>query len=105
MLRRGLGATEALAPKLQYVILPTGTKGYGIFLPKIPFETPFREEVCDERQPWHDTLFYYVLHHELDRMQKGKSWRFAEVRCAVVVSIFSHSPLFCLMSTVAAAYL
>ncbi|KXJ96791.1 hypothetical protein Micbo1qcDRAFT_211019 [Microdochium bolleyi] len=91
MLKRGFGAAEALAPNLEYVILPTGTKGYGIFLPEIPFERPFKEEVCDEPQPWHDILFYYVLHHELDRMQMGKRWRFAEVRCAVVIGFTPHN--------------
>ncbi|KAH7040355.1 uncharacterized protein B0I36DRAFT_9048 [Microdochium trichocladiopsis] len=91
MLKRGLGAAVALAPRLQYVILPTGTKGYGIFLPEIPFERPFKEEVCDKPQPWHDILFYYGLHRELDRMQKGKAWRFAEVRCAVVIGFTPHS--------------
>lgn len=42
--------------------------------------------MCDAPQPWHDELFYYVLRRELDHMQKGKPWKWAEVRCGMVVS-------------------
>lgn len=47
--------------------------------------------MCDAPQPWHDDLFYYVLRRELDRMQKGKSWKWAEVRCDMVVGFVPHS--------------
>lgn len=62
------------------------TKGYGIHLPQRPFEAPFTEDMDDTYQPWHDELFYYALHGELDKLQRGKSWKFAEVRCGPVVS-------------------
>ncbi|KAI0013577.1 hypothetical protein F4779DRAFT_342965 [Xylariaceae sp. FL0662B] len=90
MLKRGFGAVETLAPNLEYVILPTGSKKYGMHLPERPFEAPYREEMSNIPQPWHDDLFYYVLHRELDHMQKGKSWKFAEVACGVVTGFVPH---------------
>ena len=40
----------------------------------------------DLPDPYRNELFYYVLADELNRMQKGKKWNWAEVRCDVVVS-------------------
>lgn len=103
MLKNGLGAVEALTPKLEYVIFPAGTKGYGVHLPNRPFTAPFREGMCDslfdnfgkarpgEPKPWPDELFYYVLHNNLDEMQRGKNWMFAEVRCDIVLGFVPHS--------------
>ncbi|KAI1853649.1 hypothetical protein JX266_001633 [Neoarthrinium moseri] len=90
MLQGGFVAAESLAPKLQYVILPTGTKGYGIHVPRRPFEAPFTEDMSDVPHPWHDELFYYVLHKELDSLQQGKSWKFAEIRCGPVLGFVPH---------------
>ncbi|KAI0161796.1 hypothetical protein GGR52DRAFT_561154 [Hypoxylon sp. FL1284] len=90
MLQRGFVVAEKLAPKLEYMILPTGTKGYGIHLPERPFEAPFTEDMSDVHQPWHDVLFYYVMHDELDKLQQGKSWKFAEVRCGPVLGFVPH---------------
>ncbi|KAK6202226.1 hypothetical protein LQW54_008938 [Pestalotiopsis sp. IQ-011] len=91
MLQRGFVAAESLAPNLQYVIVPTGTKGYGIHLPQRPFEAPVTEDMDDIYQPWHDELFYFALHGELDKLQQGNSWKFAEVRCGPVIGFVPHS--------------
>lgn len=83
-------------------IVLTRSQGYGIHLRDPPFEAPYREGMCDKPQPWHDELFYYVLRRELDRMQKGKAWKWAEVRCDLVVS--SPRPLAAAFSHVADRY-
>ncbi|KAF3004580.1 hypothetical protein E8E14_005571 [Neopestalotiopsis sp. 37M] len=90
MLQRGFVAAESLAPNLQYVIFPTGTKGYGIHLPERTFKAPFTEDMDNIYQPWHDELFYYRLHAELDKLQQGKYWKFAEVRCGPVLGFVPH---------------
>ncbi|ETS81730.1 hypothetical protein PFICI_06732 [Pestalotiopsis fici W106-1] len=95
MLQRGFAAAESLAPNLHmpfYRLAPRLALdiGYGIHLPQRPFQAPFTEEMSDVHQPWHDELFYYVLHAELDKLQKGKSWKFAEVRCGPVVGFVPH---------------
>ncbi|KAH0840716.1 hypothetical protein AYO21_00630 [Fonsecaea monophora] len=91
MFDRGFVAAEALAPNLSYVILPTGTKGYGIHQPKRPFKAPFDEAMNDIPQPYRDVLFYFALRDRLDALQKGKRWKWAEVRCDIVVGFLPHS--------------
>ncbi|KAH7065117.1 hypothetical protein B0J12DRAFT_613154 [Macrophomina phaseolina] len=91
MFKRGFGVIEALAPKLSYAILPTGTKGYGIHLPQRPFEAPFAESMGELPKPARDILFYYGLRDELTRLQRGKSWNWAEVRCDMVVGFVPNS--------------
>ncbi|KAI1344909.1 hypothetical protein F5Y15DRAFT_364172 [Xylariaceae sp. FL0016] len=92
MLQRGFGAVEALAPNLQYIIFPVGTKRYGIHMPERPFKAPFEERIAVCPQTWHEDLFYYNIHGELDPMQEGKTWKFAEVCCGPVSSDLQSSP-------------
>lgn len=44
-------------------------------------------ELPDE---YRNVLFYYVLRDEFNRMQRGKKWKWAEVRCDMVVSAQVH---------------
>jgi nucleoside-diphosphate-sugar epimerase len=90
MLRRGLGAIEELSPNLQYVILPSGTKGYGIHIPENPLKAPFTEEMNEISQPWHEQFYHFTQHSELDRMQQNKQWKFAEVRCGPAIGFVPH---------------
>ncbi|KAL1963162.1 hypothetical protein VTN77DRAFT_8595 [Rasamsonia byssochlamydoides] len=85
MLERGFGAVESLAPKLSYVILPTGIKGYRIHMPERPFQAPYKESFGELPQPWRDQLFYFALRDGLNALQQGKKWQWAEVRCDIVV--------------------
>ena len=41
--------------------------------------------------PHRGELFYYVLRDEFNRVQKGKQWKWAEVRCDVVNGFVPHS--------------
>lgn len=91
MFKRGFGVIEALAPRLSYVILPTGTKGYGIHLPQRPFAAPFSESMGELPKPARDILFYYGLRDEMTRLQCGKSWKWAEVRCDMVIGFVPNS--------------
>lgn len=40
-------------------------------------------------EPYRSELFYFALRDELNRLQKGKPWKWAEVRCDIVVR---HDP-------------
>jgi len=86
MMQRGLGAVESLALKLSYVILPSGTKGYGLHVPGLAgFQAPYRESMGELPEPLRSDVFYFALRDELNRLQQGKFWKWAEVRCHVVV--------------------
>ena len=74
MLVNAVSAVEAVAKKLQRVVLVTGTKYYGSHLG--PFRTPARETDARHMPP----DFYFDQIDWLTARQTGKAWSWAELR-------------------------
>jgi len=90
MIRRGIGALDVLAPRLHYVVVPTGTKGYGVHLREKPFEPPYTEDLGRIPKKYADELFYYALVDAISEMQKGKTWSWCEVRPDIIIGFVPH---------------
>ncbi|KAF2137357.1 uncharacterized protein K452DRAFT_278583 [Aplosporella prunicola CBS 121167] len=99
MVQHSFDALESLALNLRYVVFPTGTKGYGIHLPSRPYKAPFVETMNTLPEPARSELFYYVIRDELTQRQKGKAWKWAEVRCDMIVGFVPHSSPYNLVGT------
>ncbi|KAH6656613.1 hypothetical protein BKA67DRAFT_654940 [Truncatella angustata] len=74
-------AIEAVAPKLQSIILQTGGKGYGLEFPKeVKISPPLKESTPRIPEPYQSKIFYYTQYDVLKELSSGKSWTFSEVR-------------------------
>jgi hypothetical protein len=82
LLERAVLAAENLSKKLQFVVLPTGTKAYGVHLiEKFPFtnDLPLKESLPRIPEPYASEMFYYNQTDFLAELAKGKSWTWCEV--------------------------
>jgi hypothetical protein len=82
LLARAVKAIENLSPKLKFVVLPTGTKAYGIHLiDNFPFKNnlPLKETLPRIPEPYASEMFYYTQLDYLKEAAKGKSWTWCEV--------------------------
>ncbi|KAK1716603.1 hypothetical protein BDP67DRAFT_488040 [Colletotrichum lupini] len=79
-------AVEKVSPRLAFVVLQTGGKGYGLMHPdKVTLRTPLREDAPRIPRPWADEVFYYTQHDLLRDLSRGKNWTFSEIRPDVIV--------------------
>ncbi|KAK1492282.1 hypothetical protein CCUS01_14064 [Colletotrichum cuscutae] len=79
-------AVEKVSPRLAFVVLQTGGKGYGLMYPdKVTLRTPLREDAPRIPRPWADEVFYYAQHDLLRDLSRGKNWTFSEIRPDVIV--------------------
>ncbi|KAK1547118.1 hypothetical protein CPAR01_01085 [Colletotrichum paranaense] len=79
-------AVEKVSPRLAFVVLQTGGKGYGLMYPdKVTLRTPLREDAPRIPRPWTDEVFYYAQHDLLRDLSRGKNWTFSEIRPDVIV--------------------
>lgn len=82
LLERAVLACEHLSKKLQFVVLPTGTKAYGVhLLQEFPFtnDLPLKESLPKIPEPYASQMFYYSQTDFLAKLAKGKSWTWCEV--------------------------
>lgn len=82
LLERAVLACEHLSKKLQFVVLPTGTKAYGVhLLQEFPFtnDLPLKESLPKIPEPYASQMFYYSQTDFLANLAKGKSWTWCEV--------------------------
>lgn len=83
MLKRAVTCTEALSKNLKFVVLPTGTKAYGVhLLDKFPWtkNLPVTEDLPRIPEPYASEMFYYNQCDMVDELSKGKPWTWCEVR-------------------------
>jgi hypothetical protein len=81
-------AVEALCPNFKFLVLPTGTKAYGVHLiTGFPFvsELPLAETLPRIPEPYASQNFYYNQTDFLTSRSKDKAWTFCELRPDVVV--------------------
>ena len=87
MLVNAVSAIDAAAPKLERVVLITGTKYYGSHLG--PFRTPAKED--DPRHMPPD--FYFDQIDWLTGFQKGKRWSWTEIRPQTLCGFAPGTPM------------
>ncbi|OQV03603.1 hypothetical protein CLAIMM_08625 [Cladophialophora immunda] len=104
MLSRAVTAVETLSSELTYVVLPSGTKIYGVhMLDKFPFSDilPISESAPPLPEPWLSRLFYYNQIDCLKRMSHGKQWTWCEVRPDNIIGFVPNNNAYCLAQTLA----
>lgn len=104
MIERTVTTIERLAPKMSYVVLPSGSKIYGChMLDKFPFadRLPLTEDLPPLPEPWINQLFYYNQIDCLKRMSKGKNWSWCEVRPDNIIGFVPNNNAYCLAQTLA----
>ncbi|KAK1690118.1 hypothetical protein BDP55DRAFT_701353 [Colletotrichum godetiae] len=75
-------AIEKVSPRLAFVVLQTGGRGYGLMCPDTVrvLRTPLREDAPRIPRPWADEVFYYAQHDLLQELSRGKGRTFSEIR-------------------------
>ncbi|KAF4969098.1 hypothetical protein FZEAL_10292 [Fusarium zealandicum] len=104
LLSRSIRAVEKLAPKLSFVVLPTGTKAYGVhLLDEFPFKNhlPLKESLPRIPEPYASQMFYYNQCDELAALSKGKSWTWCDVMPDVIVGFVPNNNIYCLAQALA----
>ncbi|KAF2841029.1 hypothetical protein M501DRAFT_951735 [Patellaria atrata CBS 101060] len=104
LLSRAVRAVENLSSSLEFVILPTGTKAYGVhLLDKFPFsnDLPCKESLPRIPEPYASEMFYYNQVDLLASLSKGKSWTWAEVRPDMIVGFVPNNNIYCLAQALA----
>ncbi|KAJ7319069.1 hypothetical protein DFH08DRAFT_970966 [Mycena albidolilacea] len=103
MLERAVGAIENLSKNLKFVVLPTGTKVYGVHLiDNFPFTPPLHENLPRIPEPYASkTVFYYRQTDRLKQMSEGKNWTWCELRPDVVIGFVPNNNISCLAQVLA----
>ncbi|KAL2784210.1 hypothetical protein BJX66DRAFT_317025 [Aspergillus keveii] len=87
-------AVDRLCKNLKFFVLQTGTNNYGVavfrFQEHITITPPLREDNPRIPSPWGDEIFYYAQVDLLKEANKGKSWKWCEVRPDMIIG---HVPL------------
>jgi hypothetical protein len=104
LLERAVSAIENLSSNLKFVVLPTGTKAYGVhLLDKFPFtnRTPLSESLPRIPEPYASEMFYYNQTDFLAKLSEGKSWTWCEVIPDVVIGFVPNNNIYCLAQPIA----
>jgi hypothetical protein len=104
LVRRAVTAIEHLSPKLKFVVLPTGTKAYGVHLMDhfpFPENLPLKESLPRIPEPYASQMFYYNQTDMLSLMSQGKSWTWCEVIPDVIVGFVPNNNIYCLAQVLA----
>lgn len=105
LLERAVLATQALAnDNLKFILLPTGTKAYGVqMLDQFPFadRLPMNEDLPRIPEPFRSQNFYYNMCDWLEKESKGKSWTWCEVRPDMVPGFVPNNNVYSLAQTLA----
>lgn len=99
LLDRAIKTVDKLSPKLKFVVLPSGTKAYGVhLLDKFPFsnDLPLKETLPRIPEPFASQMFYYNQIDTLASMCKGKSWTWCEVIPDMVIGFVPNNNAYCL---------
>lgn len=104
LLKKAITSVESLSTKLEFVLLPTGTKAYGVhLLDKFPFAgtLPLSEDLPRIPEPFASQNFYYNQTDWLKATSKGKYWTWCEIRPDVVIGFVPNNNVYCLAQTLA----
>ncbi|KAL2794845.1 hypothetical protein BJX66DRAFT_351009 [Aspergillus keveii] len=99
LLKRAVTAVDKLSAKLEFVLLPTGVKAYGVhLLDKFPLASnlPLSESLPPIPEPHKSNLFYYPQITLLQSLSQNKPWTYAEVMPDIVVGFVPNNNAYCL---------
>jgi hypothetical protein len=99
LLAKAITAIDKLSPNLKFVVMPTGTKAYGVHLiDKFPFanDLPLKETLPRIPEPFASQMFYYNQLDMLASMSKGKSWTWCDVIPDMVIGFVPNNNAYCL---------
>ncbi|KAJ6023949.1 hypothetical protein N7540_004746 [Penicillium herquei] len=99
LLRRAVTAVENLSPRLEFMVLPTGTKAYGVhLLQDFPWSDnlPLRESHPRIPEPFASQMFYYNQLDLLKTLSLGKSWTFCDIIPDVIIGFVPNNNVYCL---------
>ncbi|KAK5128223.1 hypothetical protein LTR85_002890 [Meristemomyces frigidus] len=104
LLKRAVTAIDNLSTNLKFVLLPTGTKAYGVHcLANFPFadKLPLSEGLPRIPEPYQSQNFYYYQTDWLQSQANSKQWTWCEVRPDVVIGFVPNNNTYCLAQTLA----
>jgi nucleoside-diphosphate-sugar epimerase len=108
MFKRTTIAIDNVSPSLEFVVLQTGAKMYGLHLlenhPTGEISPPLREDMPRLEQPYHDQLFYHPQMDWMAEYSQGKKWKWCDTRPDIVIG-FHPTPNFYSLGQVLAIFL
>lgn len=99
LISRAIKAVEQVSPNLKFVVLPTGTKAYGVhLLDKFPFanDLPLSETLPRIPEPYASEMFYYSQTDMLSSMSRGKAWTWCDIIPDMIVGFVPNNNIYCL---------
>lgn len=91
MMSHFINALVSLAPNLQFVVFPGGTRGYGIYEPSGIFQAPLYESLASSLPAaYAKTVSYPSFRALLTTASAGAGWRWCEVCPDTVVGFAPH---------------
>ncbi|KAL4890669.1 hypothetical protein BDV59DRAFT_209611 [Aspergillus ambiguus] len=99
ILQNAVTVVEKLSPKLRFVVLPTGTKWYGVHLiDEFPWKNdlPLRESMPRIPEPHASQMFYYNQVDLLKKISDGKPWTYCTVMPDVIIGFVPNNNVYCL---------
>ncbi|KAI9925912.1 hypothetical protein ASPWEDRAFT_60916 [Aspergillus wentii DTO 134E9] len=84
------------AVDFQFVVVPTGTRAYGYYVPGGVFKPPFREDMGRLPEPEGSKLFYYAMEDYLHKASSGQPWTWCEVRPDAIIGFTPNGSTFSL---------
>ncbi|KAL0782129.1 hypothetical protein CaCOL14_000035 [Colletotrichum acutatum] len=89
MTQTAVKAVDEVCTNLKFLSLQTGTNSYGVAVfqhqDEIEIHPPLKESQPRIPSPYGDEIFYYGQVDAIKELQKGKSWRWCEVRPDAIV--------------------
>ncbi|KAH7018435.1 uncharacterized protein B0I36DRAFT_276992 [Microdochium trichocladiopsis] len=104
LIKRAVSSVENISSNLKFVVLPTGTKAYGVHLiDQFPFskDLPLKESLPRIPEPYASEMFYYSQMDMLAEMSKGKAWTWCDVIPDVIVGFVPNNNIYCLAQALA----
>lgn len=104
LLTRAVTAVQNLSNNLKFVVMPTGTKTYGVhLLERFPFadSLPLHEDLPPIPEPYVSQMFYYAQIDMLKKLSAGKSWKWCEIIPDNIIGFVPNNNIYCLAQTLA----
>ncbi|KAJ9625442.1 hypothetical protein H2204_010304 [Knufia peltigerae] len=99
LLQRAIVAVDKLSKSLKFVVVPTGTKAYGIhLLDRFPFKDrlPLVETLPRIPEPDASRMFYYKLIDMMRALSKDRPWSFVDVIPDNIIGFVPNNNMYCM---------
>ncbi|KAI9689204.1 MAG: hypothetical protein M1822_000942 [Bathelium mastoideum] len=96
-------AMHNLCPNLEFVVLQTGAKWYGVHLlenrPTDHIHVPYAESAPRLKSPYADRIFYYPQLDWISEYARDKLWNWCETRPDIIVGFVPHGNFYSLATS------